>query len=68
MCVALHQYVSHLRLVILHFLNLTHNIETGSSKGGKLLIATHDLDHSNNLANQQQVLDPAVPYGNLSIT
>jgi hypothetical protein len=67
MCVALHQYVSHARLVVLLFLNLSHNIETGTAKAGKLLIATHDLDQSNNLANQQQVLDLAVPYADLSI-
>jgi len=60
MCVALHQYVSHARLVVLLFLNL-------SWEAGKLLIATHDLDQSNNLANQQQVLDLAVPYADLSI-
>jgi hypothetical protein len=32
-----------------------HKIETGTTKGGRILTATH-LDQSNHLANQQQVL------------
>jgi hypothetical protein len=61
--VALKQYFSHLGLVIYLF---THRTETGTAKGGRLLIATH-TDQSNHLANQQQVLGFAVPFASFSI-
>jgi hypothetical protein len=45
--------------------NFTHNTETATAKGRKLLIATH-LDQSNYLVNQQQVLGFVVPLANLT--
>jgi hypothetical protein len=43
-----------------------HKIETGTTKGKRILTATH-LDQSNHLANQQQVLGFALPFASLSI-
>jgi hypothetical protein len=53
------------KISLLLFPNLTHKTETGTAKGGRLLIATH-LEQSNHLANQQQVLGFAVPFASLS--
>jgi hypothetical protein len=62
--VALQQYLMS-KISLLLFPNLTHKTETGTAKGGRLLIATH-LEQSNHLANQQQVLGFAVPFASLS--
>jgi hypothetical protein len=45
---------------------LTHKTNTGTIKGRRLLIATQ-LDQTNHLANQQQVLGFAMPFASLSI-
>jgi hypothetical protein len=54
------------KISYLLFPNLTHKTETGTAKGGRLLIAIL-LNQSNHLANQQQVLGFAVPFATLSI-
>ncbi len=54
------------KISYLLFPNLIDKTETGTAKGGRLLIATH-LDQSNHLTNQQQVLGVAVPFASLSI-
>jgi hypothetical protein len=51
MGMALHEYFSHPRLVILLFPNLAHKTKAGTAYGRRLLIATQ-LDQSNHLANQ----------------
>jgi hypothetical protein len=54
------------KISYLLFPNLTHKTETGTAKGGRLLIATL-LNQSNHRAKQQQVLGFAVPFATLSI-
>jgi hypothetical protein len=48
------------------FSNPTQKTKTGTENRWRQLIATH-LDHSNYLANQQQVLGFVVPFTSLSI-
>ncbi len=54
------------KISYLLFSNLIHKTETGTWKGGRLLIETR-LDQSNHVANQQQVLSFAVSFASLSI-
>jgi hypothetical protein len=62
----LHKYFSHPSLVIYSFPTPPRKPNLGLQIGGRLLIAAH-LEQSNNLANQQQVLDFAMPFTSLSI-
>jgi hypothetical protein len=59
-------YFSHPSLVIYFFPTQPRKPSLGLQIGGRLLIAAQ-LDQSNNLANQQQVLDFAMPFTSLSI-
>jgi hypothetical protein len=62
----LQKYFSHPSLVIYFFPTQPRKPNLGLQIGGRLLIAAH-LDQSNNLADQQQVLDFAMPFTSLSI-
>ncbi len=63
--VTLQKYFAHPSLVIYFFPTPPIRLKLGLQISGRLLIAT-DLDQSNYLANQQQVLVFAVPFTSLS--
>jgi hypothetical protein len=62
----LQKHFSHPSLVIYFFPTPPRKPNLGLQIGGRLLIAAH-LDQSNNLANQQQVLEFAMPFTSLNI-
>ncbi len=66
--VALQEYLSHPRLVIYFFPNLTHQNETWRLQKAKdrIVLATH-VEQSKYLANQQQVLGVFLPFASLFI-
>jgi len=63
--VTLQKYFSHPSLVVYFFPTPTIKLKLGLQMGGRLQIATH-LDRANYLANEQQLLDFAVPFTSLS--